>query len=249
MKTTVVTGAASGIGAATVRRLLSLGRTVVAVDVAEAPDEFRTDAVRWIVGDIGSLDTWRRVTDATQTGFGEHAHGLVLCAARHVVGDILETDEAQWEGVFNTNVMGAYHGIRSCLPAMREHRDGAIVTVASVDAFMAEQRLTAYCASKGALIQMTRAVALDFARDGVRANCICPGVTDTPFFRRHLESAEDPESWLGERVARQPLGRLLSPEDVAGAIVFLLSDDAAAMVGSTMVVDAGLSAGFDFREA
>lgn len=248
MRTAVVTGAASGIGAATVERFLAEGRTVVGVDLADPPADAPRD-VAWVSGDVSRPETWDRVLAVATEAFSELPEALVLNAARHVVGTILETSPEQWAGVFDVNVMGAYHGIRACLPGMQERRDGAIVTVASVDAFQAEQAFVAYCASKGALLQLTRAVALDHAREGIRANCVCPGVTDTPFFRGHLHAADDPDGWLAERVARQPLGRLLAPDDVAAVVAFLASDDASGVVGAMTVVDAGLSTGFDFRPA
>lgn len=121
-----------------------------------------------------------------------------------------------------------------------------MVTVASVDAYQAEQGLVGYCSSKGALLQFTRCVAMDHARQGVRANCIAPGVIDTPFFRRHLDTAADPERFLHAREQRNPLGRLLSPHEVA-ATVEHVALDATGMTGALITVDAGLSASFDFR--
>lgn len=244
-----MTGAASGIGAATVEQFRAEGRTVVGVDVQDAPDAFRVEGVAWVTGDVARTETWEEVVACAQRTFDESPSALVLNAARHVVGTILETSPADWQSIFDVNVTGAYHGIRACLPGMKQRGEGAIVTVASVDAFMAEQSFVAYCASKGALLQLTRAVALDHARDGIRANCVCPGVTDTPFFRRHLDGAADPEGWLAERVARQPVGRLLEPDDVASVVTFLISDRAAGVLGSMTVVDGGLSTGFDFRPA
>ncbi len=249
MRTAVVTGAASGIGAATVERFRAEGRSVVGVDIQDAPAGLDGDGLAWVSGDVARPETWEDVIVCAQTAFSELPCALVLNAARHVVGTILDTSPADWQSVFDVNVMGAYHGMRACLPGMRERGEGAIVTVASVDAFMVEQSFVAYCASKGALLQMTRAVALDHARDGIRANCVCPGVTNTPFFRRHLDAADNPEAWLSERIARQPLGRLLEPEDVASVVAFLVSDEAAGVVGAMTVVDGGLSTGFDFRPA
>ena len=96
-------------------------------------------------------------------------------------------------------------------------------------------------------MQMTKTIAVDHARDGIRANCVCPGVTDTPFFRRHLDTASDPEQFVKVREERNPLGRLLDPDEVAAMAVFLTSDESSATTGATIVVDAGLTASFDFR--
>jgi NAD(P)-dependent dehydrogenase (short-subunit alcohol dehydrogenase family) len=248
MPVAVVTGAASGIGEATVARLRAADWAVLGVDLSDRPGA-EDPHIAWVKGDVASTDTWDAVLAESERRFGAAPEGLVLNAARHVVGTILDTTPEEWDSVFDVNVKGAYHGIRACLPAMRERGAGSIVTVASVDAFMAEQAFVAYCSSKGALLQLTRGVALDFARDGIRANCVCPGVTDTPFFRHHLHSADDPDAWLAERIDRQPLGRLLDPDDVAGVVAFLISDSARGVTGSMTVVDGGLSTGFDFRPA
>jgi NAD(P)-dependent dehydrogenase (short-subunit alcohol dehydrogenase family) len=130
---------------------------------------------------------------------------------------------------------------------MIERHRGAIVTVGSIDSLFAEQGLVSYCASKGAILQITRTVAVDYARDGIRANCVIMGVTDTPFFRRHLDTASDPDRFVKVREERQPLGRLLTPDEIAATIVFLASDDASGITGAAIPVDAGITTSFDFR--
>lgn len=242
----IVTGAASGIGARCVERLSEAGIDVVGIDLA-APTASASSQVEWIEGDVTTDDAWHRATDAALDRFGASPSMLVLNAAHMEVGNVLELDDRQWARVFDVNVFSAVRGLRACLPAMIERRSGAIVTVASVDALFAEQGLAAYCSSKGALLQLTRTVAVDFARDGVRANCVCPGVTDTPFFRRHLSTASRPQEFLRVREERNPLGRLLDPDEVATLIAFLLSAAAKGITGSTFTVDAGLTASFDFR--
>lgn len=241
----VVTGAASGVGAATTTRFLKSSIPVVGVDLAPQPAE--VDEVAWVQGDVSSEEVWERVLAISLARFGTTPSILVSNAALVVVGDLLTLSDDDWRSVFDVNLYGAVRGIRACLPGMIERRRGAIVTVASVDAYLAEQGLAAYCSSKGALLQLTRCVAMDHAPDGVRANCVCPGVIDTPFFRRHLETASDPERFLRVREARNPLGRLLRPDEVAAAVVFLAGEGSSGMTGATVTVDAGLSASFDFR--
>jgi NAD(P)-dependent dehydrogenase (short-subunit alcohol dehydrogenase family) len=172
---------------------------------------------------------------------------LVLNAATVIVGDVLTLTPGDWERTFAVNVFGAVAGLRACLPGMVERGSGSIVTVASVNAFFAQQGLVAYSASKAALLNLTRGVALDHARQGIRANAVCPGVTDTPLFRYHLSHASDPERFLHVREQRNPLGRLLDPAEVAKVVAFLASDEASGITGSAFTVDAGLTAGFDFR--
>jgi NAD(P)-dependent dehydrogenase (short-subunit alcohol dehydrogenase family) len=130
---------------------------------------------------------------------------------------------------------------------MIERGEGAIVAVASVDAVMAEQQLPAYCASKGAVLQLARTAALDHARQGVRINVVSPGPMRAGLFERHLQSADDPAQFLATRSERQPLGEILDPRHVANAILFMLSEQSAGMTGANIHVDGGLTTGFDFR--
>jgi NAD(P)-dependent dehydrogenase (short-subunit alcohol dehydrogenase family) len=160
---------------------------------------------------------------------------------------VLEITDEQWASTINVNLLGMVKAVRCVLPGMIERKHGAIVTVGSIDSYMAEQGLISYCTSKGGILQFTRALALDHARDGIRVNCVCPGVTDTPFFRRHLDTASDPENFLKVREQRNPLGRLLQPEEIAQTINFLASDQASGVTGAQIVADAGLTASFDFR--
>lgn len=171
---------------------------------------------------------------------------LVLNAARLAIGTVLELDEDDLSSVLDTNVLGAFRGLRACLPTMLEGGGGSIVAVASTDAVYAEQRLAAYCASKGALLQLIRSVAVDFGPNGIRANAICPGAIDTPFFRRHVDAAPDPSAFLRQKIARHPSGRLLQADDVANAVCFLLDEKSIGFNGAALMIDGGLTAAFDF---
>lgn len=235
----VVTGAASGVGAATTIRLQKRGLTVVGVDVAPTPD---TADVLWVQGSVADASTWQRVAELVPGP----PSTIVFSAAVLIVGTVLTLSDEEWDRHFDVNVKGVVRGLRALLPSMIGRGVGSVVTVASVDAYMAEQGLAGYCSSKGALAQLTRCVAMDHARQGIRANCVAPGVIDTPFFRRHLETANDPERFLMVREERNPLGRLLTADDVA-ATVEHVALDASGMTGSVITVDAGLSAAFDFR--
>jgi len=242
-KTAIVTGAASGIGAATVTRLLGSGHKVLGVDLAAPEDR---ENVAWVTGDVSANSTWVAVAEALAR-LEWHPTALVTAAAFLQVGNVLELAEDDWARTLGVNVMGLVHAARCVLPAMIANGGGSIVTVGSIDSYMAEQGLISYCASKGAILQFTRALALDHARQGIRANCVCPGVTDTPFFRRHLNTATDPAKFLHVREQRNPIGRLLDPDEIAATIAFLVSDDASGITGTTVVVDGGLTTGFDFR--
>ena len=239
----IVTGSASGIGQACVRRLNKQGIPVVGMDLSDGSS---SDLLAWVQGDISEQSAWEAALEKAAI-FDRKPSILIFAAAYLTVGNVLTLTDEDWDRVFGVNVHGLVKGLRTFLPGMIEQKRGSIVTIGSVDSYMAEQGLVAYCASKGAVLQMTRTIAVDHARDGIRANCVCPGVTDTPFFRRHLDTASDPEQFVKVREERNPLGRLLDPDEVAAMAVFLTSDESSATTGATIVVDAGLTASFDFR--
>lgn len=249
-KLAVVTGAAQGIGEATVRRLLRSGSTVIGVDISPAPSDLASkDArgqVHWVQSDVGQSRTWEEVNDLARS-LGTRVSVLVTCAMRTGFGDVLSLAQSDWEGIFQVTFFGALFGIRSCLPGMLAAGDGSIVTVGSVSGQLAEQGLVAYGAAKAALVQLTRSVALDFARTGVRANCVCPGTTNTPSFRDHISKAGDPVAFLHKRENRNPIGRVLEPDEVAAAIEFLVSDAASGITGTVLTVDGGLTSCFEYR--
>ena len=245
----VVTGAASGIGAATTARLLSDGHNVLGIDLldATAPVDSGSGRLAWVMGSVAERETWDRAMDEADRVFGQPPTILVSNAARFGSGTALTTDIDDWRGIIDVNLFGAVLGVRACLPGMIAQSNGRIVAVASVDAYMAEQDLVAYCTSKGALLQLMRCVAVDFARAGVRANVVCPGTVATETFNRIHAEAPNGEELLQMRRERNPLGRILDPLEIAAAIAFLVSDNSSGMTGSVLTVDAGLSVSFDFR--
>ena len=245
----VVTGGASGIGRATTETLAARDIEVIAIDLnAELLAELENrDRIHPHHGDVSSNDTWAEVVARAQTDLGAAPNLFVANAAQVIVGTTLELSDDDWHTLFATNLMGAVRGARALLPGMIAAGKGAVVLIGSTDAFMAEQGLAAYCATKGAILQFSRVLAVDHARQGIRVNCVCPGVTDTPLFRYHLSKADDPDAVLAARTDRNPLGRLNSPEDIARTVAFLLSDEAAGITGALVPVDAGLSTSFEFR--
>jgi NAD(P)-dependent dehydrogenase (short-subunit alcohol dehydrogenase family) len=239
----VITGAASGIGASCARQFADAGYQVLGIDLAVASN---TEHMKFVTGDVASPRTWDRVDEILSSS--EWTPSVLVTAAAFLsVGNILDLSQEDWRRTFEVNLFGLIHAVRHVLPAMIARQHGSIITVGSIDSSLAEQGLISYCASKGAILQFTRALALDHARQGVRVNCVCPGVTDTPFFRKHLDSAGDPHKFLRVREERNPLGRLLHPDEVAQIILFLASDAASGVTGAQFMVDAGLTAGFDFR--
>jgi NAD(P)-dependent dehydrogenase (short-subunit alcohol dehydrogenase family) len=201
----------------------------------------------WVQGDASQTATLERAIELATDRFGAKPSILVTSAARLEVGDVLSLPDEEWYRTFEVNVFGTMRAIRAVLPGMIERGGGAIVTVGSIDSVMAEQGLVSYCASKGAVLQLTRTIAMDHARQGIRANCVIMGVTDTPFFRRHLDTASDPVQFVKVRENRQPMGKLLQAGEVAAAIEFLASPAASGITGAAIAVDGGITTSFDFR--
>jgi 2-keto-3-deoxy-L-fuconate dehydrogenase len=244
-KVAFVTGAGSGIGRATAILLASRGYGVAAGDcdaeAAAATAAGLDDGLPVVVDvrDPESVDraVARAVEWAVRIDLLVNAAGIV-----GVTRTVLETPLEVWEDVFAVNVRGVFLCSRAVLPGMIERGGGVIVNVASVTSLVALPDRAAYCASKGAVISLTRAMAIDHVRHGIRVNCVCPGSIDTPWVERLLAESDDPERTRAEIVARQPMARMGTAEEVAAAIAYLAGDDAAFATGSALVLDGGLTA-------
>jgi 2-keto-3-deoxy-L-fuconate dehydrogenase len=232
----VVTGGASGIGLATARLLRDRGARVAVLDLAEAPDadvlSVRCDvgrdddvrrAVTYVAGELGGLDV------------------LVNNAAISAVGTVAENDDAEWARVLDVNVTGVVRVTRAALPHLRTSRAASVVTTCSVASYAGLPKRALYSATKGALYALTLAMAADHVGEGIRFNAVAPGTADTPWVARLLAQAPDPAA---ERVAlerRQPLGRLVTPEEVAHAVAYLASPLSGSTTGTVLAVDGGMS--------
>lgn len=228
----LVSGAAGGIGAAVVSRLAAEGATVVGCDVLETPSGRR---VHCDVSDADSCDaTVARVLD-------EHGRLDVLANVAGVGRPSLigATTPEQWRRTLDVNLTGTFLLSKSALPALLETK-GAIVNMASVSGLRATPYNAAYCASKGGVIMLTKSMAIELARDGVRVNAVCPAGVDTPFLR-NFAAPEGADTGLMARAA-SPMGRLIEPDEVAAAVAYLASDDAATVSGTTLVIDGAASA-------
>jgi meso-butanediol dehydrogenase / (S,S)-butanediol dehydrogenase / diacetyl reductase len=248
----VVTGGGSGIGRATCLRLASEGATVLVTDLDPGAAEVtaaRIDALGG-VATSAELDVSADVDELLPNLVSRHLvelDALVNNAGVGAAGTILETTEDDWRRLFAVNVDGIFHCTRAVLPAMLERDRGTIVNVASVAGITGLTNRFAYCATKGAVVSMTRALALDYARTGIRVNCVCPGTIDTPWVASMAAGAPDRERFFAEMAARQPVGRLGTAEEIAAAIAFLCSSDSEFMTGSALTVDGGLTAGIPAR--
>jgi 2-keto-3-deoxy-L-fuconate dehydrogenase len=229
----LVTGAGSGIGAAVARRLAAGGADVVVADV-ELP------AVEGLAREIGGRPLQLDVRDEQQVaGAMPGLDVLVNVAGIGSTTTAPETPLDVWEDVFAVNARGTFLCCKHAIPGMAERRRGSIVNIASVAALVGLRNRAAYCASKGAVVALTRALAVDHVADGIRVNAVCPGTVDSPWVRRLVEDAGES---LDDLRARQPMGRLGLPEEIADAVAYLASDAAGFVTGTTLVIDGGLTA-------
>lgn len=236
----LVFGGASGIGAATVERLRSEGATVAVAD-RQFVQGARRDATRDYLCDIRNSDDIDRTVAAADVDLG----GLdivVNTVGRPADGTALSTTDDEWRVALDINLTGAFRIGRAALRAMAERGSGVVVHVASDAGLVAWPGQVAYSAAKGGLVHLTRAQAVDAAALGVRVNCVCPSFTDTPMFRSWLREQADPDEAFALASAAPPMGRLARPEEVAAAITFLASPEAAQVTGVALPVDGGISA-------
>jgi NAD(P)-dependent dehydrogenase (short-subunit alcohol dehydrogenase family) len=169
----------------------------------------------------------------------------VICnnAGTSSITDPLSCTAQEWDQVFAVNARGVFLGTKYALPTMLAQGSGVIVNTASVAGMIGLKDRTAYCASKGAVIALTKQVAVQYAGTGVRCNCICPGTVDSPWVGRLVNNSADPEATRNALIARQPMGRLGTAREVAAAALYLASDDASFITGSELVLDGGIAAG------
>jgi NAD(P)-dependent dehydrogenase (short-subunit alcohol dehydrogenase family) len=231
-----VTGGASGIGAAVASVLRDRGARVAVLDLAPAGAPTGTLAVRADVSDDNS------VRSAVSTVVGELGalDILVNNAGIGAQGTVADNDDAEWMRVLDVNLLGLVRMSRAALPHLRRSRAAAIVNTGSIAATAGLPQRALYSASKGAVLALTRAMAADHLREGIRVNCVNPGTADTPWVRRLLDAADDPEAERAALNARQPHGRLVSAEEVALAVAYLASPSSGSTTGTGVAVDGGM---------
>jgi len=240
----LVTGAASGIGQAVAVRFASEGAAVMAADVDDGSGRETVERIRAAGGraeffrlDVSNPDEVKRAVQQTIDRLGG-LHILFNGAGILAYGTAVETSDETWRRMMAVNLNGAFFCSRACLPHMIAQGRGSVINVASTTgSHDACAHAVAYVSSKGGVTLMTRAMAIDHARQGVRVNAICPGPTDTPMLRKAL-TPEQLEAFAGTF----PMGRLGRPEEIAAAAVFLASDDASFVTGSLLYVDGGQTA-------
>ena len=240
----LVTGGASGMGAASARRFAAAGATVVLLD--RNADGAATVAAEIggpepLVGDVSDSAFCREAVDTTVTRHGR-IDVLVNAAGTIHRADSLGTDDADWRRVMGVNVDGMFWLCRAALPHMIEAGRGAIVNFGSIWGGVGSSGSTAYCVSKGAVHQLTRALALDHVEQGIRVNAVAPGEVNTPMLASERAAPPSADDLQALADATIPMKRLADPDEIAAVVVFLASDDASYMTGEIVHVDAGYTA-------
>jgi len=241
----IVTGAGAGIGRAIAIRLSQEGARVVLADVDEeaagsASGELDGETLvqRVDVTDAGEVEAL--VARAVSEWGGLDA--MVNNAGVGIAATTLDTAMEDYDRVMDVCVRGTFLGMKYAVPAIRDSGGGSVTNMSSIAALVGLKDRAIYCAAKGAILSLTRAAAVDHIDDGVRVNCIAPGTVDTPWVARITSDYDDPEEAREQMKARQPHGRLVTPEEIAAMAAYLCSDEAASVVGACMIVDGGVTA-------
>jgi NAD(P)-dependent dehydrogenase (short-subunit alcohol dehydrogenase family) len=239
-KVAIVTGAGTGIGRATVASFLEAGAAgVVAVDVA--PEPSRAERVRYVRGDVSAEDTAREFTHVAVEDFGRN-DVLVTNAGVSVVKPLHEHTPDEWDRVMNINVKAAYWAARHVIPVMIKQRGGVVLNTGSISGQVGICGQGAYGPSKGAIHQMTRQMAIEYAPHGIRVNAIGCGTIDTPLVHKSAAASGDPERFWAMLRDNHPIGRIASAEEVASFITYMASDLASFFTGSILMMDGGFTA-------
>ncbi len=248
-KTAIVTGGASGIGRATAIALSEAGANVVIVDINEEAAYHTLQAIKAsggeaiiCVADVTQMEEAKRIAALAVDQYGS-IHYLCNSAGLQTYGTIETTDEATWDKTMDVNLKSMFLVAKCCIPEIRKQGGGAVVNITSVQGLRCQRNVLAYATSKGAVIAMTRAMALDYAPYNIRVNCICPGSIDTPLLRYGAGQHGPVEEILQEWGRQHPIGRIGKPEEIAQTVLFLMSENAGFILGQAIVVDGGLISG------
>ena len=240
-----ISGATSGIGAATARLFAREGAKVVLVGRRVALSRRLAAELKAPGGEALAIacdvSKERQVRDSirrTVERFGR-LDILVNNAGMVHIKPLHEYTEAEWDHVMAVNVKSMFFAVKHAMPLLRRAGRGYIVNVGSISSFVGQALTPVYTTSKHAIVGLTKSIALDYATDGIRCNCVCPGITDTPMLREHLNAQPDPEAALAARLRRVPMGVALTPDDVAKTILFLSCEESSGITGTTQIIDAG----------
>jgi NAD(P)-dependent dehydrogenase (short-subunit alcohol dehydrogenase family) len=244
-KVAIVTGGNSGIGRA-ISEVFAREQARVVVGARNVEKGNRTvEAIQkkggtamFVRTDLQDSSQVKHLVEEAVTKYGT-VDIVCHCAGTELVKLLVDTTEEEWDMVMDTNAKGAFLISKYALPHMIAKKKGAIINISSQLGFVGFERFSAYCASKGAIIQLTKAMALEYSRYGIRINCVCPGAIDTEMVDRELAHFENPSELRKKIMDDHPIGRIGRPEEVAEAVLFLASERSSFIVGESLVVDGG----------
>lgn len=242
-KVAIVTGGASGIGRRTAERLAAEGARVVVADrnaeaAASAAPALGAERGIAVTVDVTDAGQCRAMVQAAVERWGG-LDLLVNSAGIGALGAIASLEEAAWDAVLDTNLKGTFLACQAAFPALVDRGGGSIVNLASLAGLKAPPGFAAYAASKAGVIQLTRILAMEGVKQGIRANALCPIWIDTPMVRAHIDRSPDPVAARAQLESMVPMGRMGTPDDVAGVALFLLSDEASFITGVALPIDGG----------
>lgn len=252
-QTAWISGGASGMGEAVAELFAQEGACVTVADVQEERGRQLAERISKAGGkawfsacDVTQEAQVRGSLDQTATRFGG-LQIVVNCAGIVHVGPLHEYAEADWELLMGVNLKSIYFSLKHALPHLRRSRRSYMVNIGSVGSLISQGLTPAYIASKHAVLGLSRSIALDYAVDGLRCNCICPGITDTPMLRYHLSTTPDPDATLAARLRRVPMGVAMYPPDIARAALYFSCEDSSGVTGTSLVVDGGYIAAAEWE--
>jgi len=252
-QTAWISGAASGIGAATARLFAAEGACVVLVDVqADLGKSLELEilseggAAMFIECDLASEKAIASSIRQTVDKF-DGLQIVVNCAGVTKFKPLHEFSGEEWDHIMGVNLKSQFLSVKHAIPHLRKARRSYVVNIGSISCFVGDEGESVYSVSKGGVMMLSKSIALEYAADGLRCNCICPGITDTPMLRRHLSTTADPDRALAERMRRTPTGVCVQPKDIAKTALFLSCEDSSGITGTHIVVDGGLLAAAEWQ--
>jgi NAD(P)-dependent dehydrogenase (short-subunit alcohol dehydrogenase family) len=248
-----ISGAASGMGEAIARLFAREGAAVALVDVQAAKglavaEKIRAEGGRaiFIESDVGNESAVRFSIEQTIEEF-DGLQIMVNCAGIVQIKLLHELAVADWDRLMDINVKSIFLSMKHGVAHLKKNPRSYVVNIGSVGSFIGQSSTPAYIASKGAVLMLSKSIALDYAADGVRCNCVCPGITDTPMLREHLNMNPDPEAALRDRLRRVPMGVPLTPHDIAKAALYFSCEDSAGITGTSLIIDCGYLAAAEWE--
>lgn len=240
-----ISGGTKGIGEGTAKLFAKEGASVAIIGRSEKDGNRVVEEIAQMGGDaiffkcdVTKANEVNKSIDLTVEAFG----GLQILINNAGIVDIKELHEyteEEWDWVIDVNVKSMFLAFKYAFPFLKRNQRSYVVNIGSISSFVGQDNTPVYTTSKGAVLQLSRSIGLDYAKYGIRSNCVCPGITDTPMLHKHLDKAPDPDAHLTKRLRRVPLGIILTPTDVARSILFFSCEDSAGVTATSLIVDGG----------